>query len=135
MIWNVDASQLVAKLVPVVCIWREASGEGIPGMEAVAWVILNRCKRHDQTAAQVCLAKWQFSSMSAPGDPGMMRWPEITDNSFKAAYDAWTGALSGTVKDPTGAATLYYATSIPAPGWTERSTFTVQIGSQRFYRE
>jgi len=46
----------VADLVPVMTIWREASGEGTAGMTAVAWVILNRMKQRRQNAEQVCLA-------------------------------------------------------------------------------
>jgi len=135
MTWEIDASLLVADIVPVMCLWREASGEGTQGMEAVAWVILNRMRRRGQTASQVCLAKWQFSSMNAPNDPGMLHWPTADDPSFRSAFDAWNACLNGTVPDPTGGATLYYATSIPAPYWVADSTFTVQIGAQRFYRE
>jgi N-acetylmuramoyl-L-alanine amidase len=135
MIWNIDAGQLVADIVPVMTIWREASGEGTAGMTAVAWVILNRMKQRRQTAEQVCLAKWQFSSMNGGNDPGMLRWPSANDMSFPQAFDIWQRCLNGTLPDPTRGATLYYATTIPAPTWTKSATFTVQIGRQRFYRE
>jgi spore germination cell wall hydrolase CwlJ-like protein len=135
MIWNVDAGQLMAGLVPSMTLWREASGEGEAGMIGVAHVILNRMKKRKQTAEQVCLAKWQFSSMNGGSDAGMLHWPAANDSSFPLAYDVWQRCLSGAVPDPTRGATLYYAITIAPPKWTESSTFTIQIGRQRFYRE
>lgn len=137
MTWNVDAGLLVEQIVPVLCIYREAAGEGSDGMAAVGWVILNRMKRHRQTAEQVCLQKWQFSSMNAPGDPGMLHYPDTDADreAFRQAYIIWTGALNGTIADPTDGCTLYYANSIPPPNWTTRAQFVRQIGNQLFYRE
>jgi N-acetylmuramoyl-L-alanine amidase len=135
MIWNIDAGQLISAIVPTMTLWREASGEGEEGMIGVAHVILNRMKKRRQTAEQVCLAKWQFSSMNGGDDPCMLRWPAANDLSFPLAFDVWQRCLSGSVPDPTGGASLYYATTIAPPKWTENAQFTIQIGRQRFYRE
>jgi N-acetylmuramoyl-L-alanine amidase len=132
--WGIDASLLLQQLVPSICIWREARGEGLDGMAGVAWVILNRMSTRKQTASQVCLAPWQFSSMNAPNDPGMVQWPTPTDPTFQQAYTVWTNCLSGTTPDPTQGATLYYANTIAPPYWVVKSIFTVQIGHQLFYR-
>lgn len=133
--WSIDAGQLVSDLIPAMAIWREASGESSDGMSAVAWVIMNRSRYRKQSISQVCLAKWQFSSMNAPGDAGMIRWPDADDPSFKSAYLIWAGVLNGTIHDPTRGADLYYAVSIPPPSWVSKASFLVQIGKQKFYRE
>lgn len=135
--WGTDAAALVDVIVPVTCIYREAANQGDAGMTGVAWVIANRMRLRHETAEQVCLDKWQFSSMNAPGDPGDTHYP-ITDadkDAFACAFRTWTGVINGTTPDPTGGATLYYSITIPAPSWASRASFTVQIGSQRFYRD
>ena len=126
--WNVDASVLIEHLVPTMTVWREASDQGAAGMAAVAWVILNRMRERTQTAGQVCLAPYQFSSMDGAG-----RWP--ADPSFRQAFEIWMSCLAGTTPDPTGGADLYYSTIINPPSWTERARFLVQIGKQKFYKD
>ncbi len=132
----IDSTQLLANIVPIMCIWREASGEGADGMTAVAWVIQNRANRRKLTPRQVCLQPWQFSSMNAPsGDPGMTHWPTPGDDSFEQACGIWSGVQSNSIADPTQGADLYYATTIPAPVWTGKARFLTQIGRQRFYKD
>ncbi len=135
MSWDVDAGNLADALVPVVTIWREAENQGQAGMTAVGWVIQNRCIKRSQTAQQVCLAKWQFSSMSAPNDPGLLRWPSVGDPFFRQAYAIWQKIQVGNLPDPTGGCTLYYADWISPPNWVAASTFVVKIGNQLFYKE
>lgn len=133
--WNVDAGQLVAHIVPSTTVWREASGEGPQGMLAVAMVIHNRVLKRRLTVEQVCLQRWQFSSMNAPNDPGMLRWPQADDQSFRQAYTIWLA--SAAIKpedDPTKGADFYFADGIPMPQWAKAYTFTVTIGKQHFYR-
>jgi N-acetylmuramoyl-L-alanine amidase len=134
MIWDVDAGELVAEIVPVMTVWREASGEGPEGMLAVAWVLKNRSVKRKLTVAEVCLQPWQFSSMNAPKDPAMTHYPAPDDASFRSAYNAWQLAERGVAADPTDHADFYFATTIAEPDWAKDYTFTVQIGRQRFYR-
>lgn len=133
--WEGDALELVRDIVPVMTIWREASDQGKAGMDGVAWVILNRMRERKQTASQVCLAPLQFSSMDGPHQSASLRWPTAYDWSFRLAFDVWHACMSNRTPDPTEGSDLYYATIIPAPEWTARAEFKVQIGQQRFYRE
>jgi Cell Wall Hydrolase len=135
--WQVDASELADNLVPIVTIWREAANQGVAGMTAVGYVIQNRAIKRNLTPTQVCLQPLQFSSMTAPNDPGLTHWPMPDDPVFQQCYEAWQNILNGVSTDPTAGATLYYAVYIDPPYWVSSPnvTFTVQIGTQRFYKE
>lgn len=126
--FNIDSGGIV----PVLTIWREARGEGQMGMLAVACVIRNRVIKRRLTASQVCAQPWQFSSMTAKGDPELLVWPADNDASFLAAYEQWMASLSAA--DPTHGADFYFADGIPMPSWAKAYTFTATIGRQHFYR-
>lgn len=113
-------------------LWREARGEGQEGMQAVGNVIRNRTVNGNW--AQVMEAKWQFSSLTAPGDLELVAWPQPADASWQSAMAIAEGVYSGTLPDVTGGATHYFATTIPTPSWANKMTFTVQIGKQRFFK-
>ena len=55
-----DATDVVVKpedvLVTALCMWREARGEGLQGMDCVAWVVRNRCLRRGTSPEQDKLA-------------------------------------------------------------------------------
>lgn len=124
--------------ITALCLWREARGGGVAEMTAVAWVIHNRViyRRSDYTT-QV-LAKWQFSSMSAPGDPQLWKFPEENDASGKIAWDVAQKVIAVRISDPTGGADLYYDDALEAhpPSWSEPqyATPTVKIGRLNFFR-
>ena len=135
MIWGVDAGLLMMHLVPVLTIWREASGEGREGMIAVAWVIRNRMTKRALSAASVCLQPYQFSSMTAKGDPGMTRFVTPEEGaSAREAFDVWMGVLKGTIADPTGGADFYFNPSVVKPAWASAYTKTCSINHHDFYR-
>jgi spore germination cell wall hydrolase CwlJ-like protein len=119
------------------CLWREARGEGTEGMTAVCWVIRNRTLKHGTTAYAEVVKKWQFSSITAAGDPELIVYPAMQDEQFVQAQSIIDQVFAGTVPDPTGGATLYYATSIPFPASWNRSviTQTAHIGRQIFFKE
>jgi N-acetylmuramoyl-L-alanine amidase len=121
-------------------IMGEARGESDQGKVAVGWVILNRARSGKWFGGggdifSVCRKPYQFSCWN-PGDPN---FPIITnarvgDSDFDACLVAAKQVLSGSVADPTGGATHYYAEYIAAPSWTQHpAKFTVQIGVHKFY--
>ena len=79
-------------------------------------------------------AKWQFSSLTATGDPELVTWPPLGDPQFATAMQLAEGIYDNTIPDTTNGATSYFATTIPDPAWASKMTFTVQIGKQRFYK-
>lgn len=119
-------------------IWGEARGDGIPGMEAVAAVIVNRA-RHPRWWGRdiygVCTKSWQFSCWNA-NDPNLAKLLSVTpaDPQFAEALVIAGRAVAGVLPDPTRGADSYYDASIPPPSWAATAVHTVDIGSQRFYR-
>ncbi len=118
-------------------VWREASNQTVDAKLAVAWSIRNRVLAPGWWGTDwttVITKRWQYSSMTAPNDPNLIRWPIPTDTSWQASLIAAEEAYTGSVADPTGGAQSYYSVDIPPPNWTSEMTFTVQIGAMRFYR-
>ena len=89
-------------------LWREARGEGIEGMRAVAHVIANRVAAGWGDRHAIITALNQFTSMTGIGDSQTILWPTSTDPSFIAALSVVAALDSGTDTDPTNGA-LYYA--------------------------
>lgn len=122
-----------------VCLWREARGEGETGMAAVASVIYNRCRQRGMTATAVVMEPWQFSSMTAIGDPQLSLYAPPADPYWMTAQVLALAALRGTAADATHGATMYYADSLKEfpKSWGNPSayTFTVKIGRHNFYIE
>jgi cell wall hydrolase len=121
-------------------VWMEARGDGWEGMEAVANVVLNRARNprwwgHD--IASVCLMPEQFSSWNEGSTqiPLVISAMEEDSLSYKGAVLAVELVMSGKLVDHTQNADSYYAISEKEePTWATPETFTVQIGSQKFYR-
>lgn len=123
------------------CVWREASGEGHDGMRAVAHVVANRVEATHlpDTWDDVIFRKWQFSSMTANGDPSLMRWPisQVRNREFTDAMQVAELVYAGNDPDNTGGATMYYADTIPPPkdwDWAKLKQ-TVKIGHHTFFKE
>lgn len=127
-------------------VWGEARGEGLLGMAAVAWVVVNRvvAARKDRakffwwgdTVQRVCLAPAQFSCWLAT-DPNLekLKAAHLGQGSFQRALAMSCLVVAGDVADPTNAATHYYADSIPAPSWTSGMAPRAYIGAHYFFRE
>jgi spore germination cell wall hydrolase CwlJ-like protein len=121
-------------------LYGEARGEGVSGMQAVAWVIVNRAKRGGRfpiTIAGVCKQPQQFTCWS-PNDINAKVCAAVdeSDPSFAQAVYAAASVLTGEVPDFTGSADHYYASSMKvAPSWAGKMTHTVRIGNHRFFRE
>jgi spore germination cell wall hydrolase CwlJ-like protein len=98
----------------ILCVWKEARGDGPLAMNAVAHVIFNRvgAPGFGDTLHDVIYGKNQFSSMSISTDPEYnLAAPDPTDPqypSYRTATNIVNGIAAGTESDPTAGA-LYYA--------------------------
>jgi spore germination cell wall hydrolase CwlJ-like protein len=120
--------------ITAITIWREARGEGTPGMVGVYWVIANRAasKRNiwPSDPEKVCLQAYQFSCWNT-NDPQRDLYPRTEDPQYAMAY----AIVQSPGSDPTMGATGYYDLSLPTPpSWATPQTFTVQIGRLRFHK-
>lgn len=122
-------------------VWMEARGEGVPGMQAVAWVIVNRFKSNKwfagQTLTACVLMPSQFSCWNTNDkNRGEMAKLGDQDLTLMDARRCVNRALSGLYADPTFGATHYLALGIIGnlvPGWVKGATKTGQIGNHTFY--
>src|SRR5271170_5366480 len=98
-----------------IALWREAQNQTDAAILGVACVMRNRVTlAHD--IVHVVTQPWQFSSMTAPGDANLIKWPETGDAAFVrccAVVDSVFG--SAPVADVTGGATFYFSPPLTAP--------------------
>lgn len=134
-------------------IWAEARGEGVAGMEAVAAVIMNRCrlatdylrrkpekKRHalfgDGSPESACRVPWQFSAWNLD-DPNRDKLVSVTskDPWFAHAIEIAKRAVKGELPDPTNQADHYCTEAVaPHTSWTAGRTPVAKIGRHLFFR-
>ena len=119
-------------------LWGEARGEGLPGITAVACVILNRANNPrwwGKDVVDVCWKPYQFSCWNE-NDPNRAKLLAVTtdDIQFRLCLDVARRAISDTLPDPTGNADSYYDISIPTPNWANGADRTYAVGDLRFYR-
>jgi N-acetylmuramoyl-L-alanine amidase len=117
-------------------IWREARGEGPLCMTAVACSIRNRVSRPGwwgKDYISVISKKWQYSSMSAPGDPQLIIYPQIGDAAFDKALEIADQVINEVVKNPVPGADSFYDDSISPPRWATKDTFVAKIGRMNFH--
>jgi len=119
------------------CLWREARGEGKDGQIAVACVVRNRVIKRMSNYYTEVVKPWQFSSITAKGDPQLSLFPNSLDTAWKQCQELAEAICNGTIQDVTGGATLYYADSIPFPASWDKSklTQTVKLGHHTFFVE
>lgn len=131
-LWELYETALLA-----LCIWREARGEGEIGMRAVACSIRNRVQRPSwwgSSFADVIGKKYQYSSMAAPGDPQLIRYPDMNDAAFAEALQIADAIVNEEdIENPVVGADSFYDVSISAPSWATPQCFVKQIGRIRFY--
>ena len=130
---------LAADLVfTALCLFREARGEAYQTKLGVAWVVRNRVERRKRPAMEIVTAPWQFSGLTAPGDPNLVKFPKRSDAAWReclSVVDQVFGETPG--KDPTLGSDHYLDISIPdekLPTWADSSKFTVKLGRIKFYR-
>ena len=116
-------------------VWGEARGEGRKGMQAVAEVILNRCRdpRWPDAPADVAQQPRQFSTWNE-GDPNRAKilFLGLDDPGLRLAYRAVLDALEG--GQITFGANHYFAARMTPPAWSLHMVETTQIGRHRFFR-
>lgn len=125
-------------------LWGEARGEGLAGQIAVAWTIRNRVNDGRTKSwwgegyAGVCLKSWQFScwNKNDPNYAYLSGEKPIPFRQFAQAQKAADLVMSGSVKDPTGGATHYYATAMPKPpAWANGAKETLRLGHHVFFKD
>lgn len=120
-------------MLAALCIWREARGEGRDGMRAVAHVIKNRVTP-EKNVYSVVTQKWQFSSMTAPGDSQTVLYPSPDDAYFQDAVQIATEVLQGDDPDLTNGADHYFNPHVVLPEWAAHMTKVASIGNHDFYK-
>lgn len=134
MTWN-DYYQVMLALT----MWREARGEGREGMRAVGHVIRNRVNKWMGDWDHIITQKWQFSSMTAPGDSQLVAWPDSPDERFETAMQLAEGIYSGMDHEDISGGALYYRNPRTATSeWfqknvAEKMRKTATIGNHEFY--
>lgn len=98
-------------------VWREASNQGLEGMEAVACVVRNRAQKWGGSIYSQCVAANQFSSLVIKGDPNTVRWPPATSATWQQAQQIARGTIDGTLEDVTNGALYYWNSKIATSRW------------------
>ena len=109
--------------------YMESRGQGVKGMQAVTWVVLNRTKHpsYPSTPCAVIKQPQQFSWWNG-------KTPQIKEkDAYIQAESVVEGVLSGKLKDNTNASTHFHSTRIK-PVWASRLSYTTTIGSHCFYK-
>ena len=86
----------------------------------------------------MCLKPWQFSywDQNDPHYAYLSGVKPIPAAQFAQAQRAAERVISGSVPDPTGGATHYYATTmLKAPAWTAKAKQTLRLGYHVFFKD
>ena len=113
----------------VINAYMESRGQGVKGMQAVTWVVLNRTKHpaYPSTPCSVIAQPKQFSWYG--NKPIQVK----EKDAYTQAERVVEGVLSGKLKDNTNASTHFHSTRIK-PKWSSRLSYTTTIGSHCFYK-
>jgi len=106
--------------------WREARGEVLPVRIAVMYSVLNRVERPawwGRSVLEVVGKLWQYSALTAPGDPNLIKWPRHDDAVWWATFHSAYDVLEYRVANPMPGADSYHDVSIPQPGWAGAARF------------
>ena len=122
-------------------LFGEARGEKLPGIEAVANVILNRVKHAQKIGAywwgktieEVCLKPFQFSCWNSNDPNRNVLLKNLTDNKvYRVCERVAKRAIAGFLKDNTKGATHYHTKSCN-PYWARCAVPCADIGHHLFY--
>ncbi len=131
---NVTEKQVVAAVIV-----REAGGEGVIGMKAVASVIENRARVQRKSPYEIVMARYQFSCLNSVtihhADIDNFVSNSSNHPAFNAAMNLSEKVRNNTLKDVTGGATYYHEQSIEQPAWVVNLKFTKKIGNHLFYKK
>jgi N-acetylmuramoyl-L-alanine amidase len=129
MTWNDYYKTMMA-----LTMWREARGEGRDGMRAVGHVIRNRVDAGQGDWDHVITKRWQFSSLTATGDPELILWPDSPDPDFETAMNVAEDIFTNMDPDITAGSTHYFNPHVVLPSWAAKMTLMATIGNHVFYR-
>jgi spore germination cell wall hydrolase CwlJ-like protein len=127
-------------LLALVC-WREARGDGIEAMLAVAHVIHNRVKAWGKSYCEVIDGHDQFSSMTIAGDSQLLVWPDVRNPLFVQLLQKLDDAYAGTGDDLTKGSIYYGNLANVTSGWfkseivgkPDQHPMKAIIGKQHFF--
>lgn len=110
--------------------YMEARNQGVKGMQAVTWVVLNRTKHpsYPSTPCAVIYSPLQFSWTR-----GGTKVQVKEKDAYMQAERVVEGVLSGKLKDNTNSSTHFHSARIK-PVWANRLSYTTTIGSHCFYK-
>ena len=109
--------------------YMEARNQGVKGMQAVTWVVLNRTK-HPSYPSTPCSVIAQPKQFSWYGNKPI----QIKEkDAYTQAERVVEGVLSGKLKDNTNSSTHFHSARIK-PVWASRLSYTTTIGSHCFYK-
>ena len=117
-------------------VYWEAGGEGREGMEAVAWVVLNR-RAHPDFPPTVC------DVVREGGEHPGCQFVFWCDGKSEKPRDADLWALARTVAeeslddrttDPTGGALFFHVAALGTAPWKVSRERTIQVGQHVYYR-
>jgi hypothetical protein len=124
-------------------LWGETRERALPALEALACLVLNRAGsgqkaeggRWPGEVGAVCLQEGAFAAWR-PDPRGRRPAADVTeaDAGFTLCLRVAREAVAGTVRDPTGGATLVHPQTAP-PAWAEDHEPAAVIGGLCFYRE
>ena len=106
----------------------ESRGQGVKGMQAVTWVVLNRTK-HPSYPSTPCSVIAQPKQFSWYGNKTQIK----EKDAYMQAERVVEGVLSGKLKDNTNSSTHFHSARIK-PVWASRLSYTTTIGSHCFYK-
>ena len=108
----------------------ESRNQGVKGMQAVTWVVLNRTKHpsYPSTPCAVIYAPFQFE-WTRNGTKVQIK----EKDAYMQAESVVEGVLSGKLKDNTNSSTHFHSTRVK-PVWASRLSYTTTIGSHCFYK-
>ena len=122
-------------------LFGEARGEKLPGIEAVANVIINRVKHAirlghfwwGKTISEVCLKPFQFSCWNT-SDPNrqLLNQDLSKDAIYQLCERVAKRAIAGFLPDNTRGATHYHTKNVN-PSWARAAVPCADIGHHLFY--
>jgi len=110
----------LSQFILALTLYREASGASHDARVAIRKTIENRAAKGGWWGSDilsVCLKPYQFSSMTAPRDPNLVRWPTANDSVWADCAAIAQGTFD---YDPTDGATYYWTaplTEAPTKEW------------------
>ena len=117
-------------------IWREARGESLEARIMVGCSIRNRIDNPKWWGTDwiSCITKkWQYSSMTASGDPQLAIYPQATDHTFQECLAVASMVHGRVYNSPLKGGDSYYDSGIAPPKWATPETFVGTLGRLHFH--